>query len=67
MLRVVGHREVLDALSASGQAVDVLPAHEYRASHIRGAVHLPLASLMTKAESILDKSRPVIVYCRDSL
>jgi rhodanese-related sulfurtransferase len=64
---VVDHREVLRILAAGGQVVDVLPAHEYRSAAIRGAIHLPLPKLLRDAERVLDKSRAVVVYCRDCL
>ena len=66
-MRVVDHREVLNVLAASGQVVDVLPAHEFRAAAIRDAIHLPLPKLLRDAERVLENSRPVVVYCRDSL
>jgi rhodanese-related sulfurtransferase len=66
-VRVVDHREVLSVLAAGGQVVDVLPAHEYRNAAIRGAIHLPLRKLLRHAERVLDKSRPIVVYCRDCL
>lgn len=66
-LRVVDHREVLKLIAADGQIVDVLPAHEYRVAAVRGALHLPLPKLLHHAERTLDKTRPVVVYCRDCL
>jgi rhodanese-related sulfurtransferase len=66
MRRIVTHREVLPLAVGGGQVIDVLPEHEYRESHIQGARHLPLKSLMREANT-LDKDRPVVVYCRDSL
>jgi len=49
------------------QIVDVLPSHEYDAAHIRGAVHIPLRRIIRDAPASLDRTRPVVVYCRDSL
>jgi rhodanese-related sulfurtransferase len=66
-VRVVDHREVLKIIAAGGQVVDVLPTHEYRSAAIRGAIHLPLARLLRDAKRVLDKSRPVVVCCRDCL
>jgi rhodanese-related sulfurtransferase len=66
-VRVVNHREVLKLLAEGSQIVDVLPAHEYRTAHIRGAIHLPLPHLLDQAERTLDKDKPVVVYCRDCL
>jgi rhodanese-related sulfurtransferase len=64
---VVDHRDVLKVIAEGGYVVDVLPAHEHRAAAIRGAIHLPLPKLLHNAEHVLDKKRPVVVYCRDCL
>ncbi len=64
---IVKHREVLDLIAAGAQVADVLPAREYRTAHIAGAVHLPLAKVVSEARRLLSKDRAVIVYCRDSL
>jgi rhodanese-related sulfurtransferase len=66
-VRIVDHREVLAALAAGAQVVDVLPAREYRVAHLRGAVHLPLPRVMAGAGAALDPQRPCVVYCRDAL
>jgi rhodanese-related sulfurtransferase len=67
-MKIVNHREVM-ALAAGGGAaiVETLPAHEYRAAHIRGAIHLPLSRLGREAPALLKAALPVVVYCRDSL
>ena len=60
-------RDELQALTGRGaQLVEVLPADEYHWAHLPGAVSLPLKELDARA-SQLDRSRPVIVYCYDSL
>ncbi|MGH3159066.1 MAG: nuclear transport factor 2 family protein [Streptosporangiaceae bacterium] len=46
------------------QLVEVLPADEY--AHLPGAVSMPLKKLDSTMEQ-LDRTRPVIVYCHDSL
>jgi len=66
-MRQVDHRGVIAMLSAGGQIVDVLPAHEYNGAHIKGAVHIPLRRILPDARASLDPSRGVVVYCRDSL
>jgi rhodanese-related sulfurtransferase len=66
-VRVVDHREVLKVLAAGGQVVDVLPDHEHRSAAIEGAIHLALPKLIRDAPHALDKSRPIVVYCRDCL
>jgi rhodanese-related sulfurtransferase len=54
-------------LSAGAQIVDVLPAQEYNAAHIKGAVHIPLRRILADAPALLDRSQRTVVYCRDSL
>ncbi|MBA3450177.1 MAG: rhodanese-like domain-containing protein [Chloroflexia bacterium] len=52
-------------LNAGAQLVDVLPADEYEAEHIAGAINLPLKELNRETAARLDRNRPVIVYCWD--
>jgi rhodanese-related sulfurtransferase len=50
----------------SSQLVEVLPADDYGWAHLPGAVNLPLKELDVRTGE-LDRPRPVIVYCHDSL
>jgi rhodanese-related sulfurtransferase len=60
--------DVLRLVAAGAQLVEVLPADEYDAEHLPGAIHLPLKALSREAaERTLDRGRPVIVYCWDAL
>jgi rhodanese-related sulfurtransferase len=60
-------RDELRRLADQGaQLVEVLPADEYEWAHLPGAVDLPLKELDGEMAQ-LDRSRPVIVYCHDSL
>ena len=60
-------REPVRQLAAAGaQVVDVLTAAEYRSTHLSGAVNLPLKELDARTEQ-LDRCRPVIVYCHDTV
>ena len=56
-------------MRASGgvQIVEVLPSREYDTAHIHGAVHIALRRIIRDASASLDRTRPVVVYCRDSL
>jgi rhodanese-related sulfurtransferase len=54
-------------LSSGAQVVDALPSHEYHSTHIRGAIHIPVRNILRDAPILLDRARPVVVYCRDSL
>ena len=58
---------LLQLIDEGGQLVEVLPRHEYDEEHLPSAIHLPLKSLREEAVSVLDRSRPVIVYCWDAL
>ena len=55
--------------SPSGaQIVDVLPSHEYsRRAHQAARFTFRSAKFSRDAPHLLDSSRPVVVYCRDSL
>jgi len=52
-------------VEAGVQLVEVLPAEEYAEEHLPGAISLPLRRVDAEASSVLDKNRPVIVYCWD--
>ena len=65
--RTVTELHELQELTGQGaQLVEVLPADDYDWAHLPGAVDLPLKQLDARAGQ-LDRSRPVIVYCHDSL
>jgi rhodanese-related sulfurtransferase len=49
----------------AAQVVEVLPGAEYEDEHIAGAISVPLKELDAKAPRLLDRGRPVIVYCYD--
>ena len=58
---------VRELLERGAQLVEVLPEPEYRDEHLPGAINLPLKRLDADAAARLDRDRPVIVYCWDSL
>jgi rhodanese-related sulfurtransferase len=66
-VREIQHRELLQMLSSGVQIVDVLPSHEYDAAHVSGAIHIPVGRILRDSSKLLDRTRPVVVYCRDSL
>ena len=64
----VADRDAVQDLVAGGaQLVEVLPRDEYDEEHLPDAIPLPLKSLDPQAASVLDRDRPVIVYCWDGL
>ena len=66
MPRGIGRDELRTLTGQGAQLVEVLPADEYEWAHLPGAVSLPLKQLDDGMDQ-LDRSRPVIVYCHDSL
>jgi rhodanese-related sulfurtransferase len=66
MPTVIGRDELRKLAGDGAQLVEVLPAGDYDWAHLPGAVSLPLKELDTVAGQ-LNRSRPVIVYCHDSL
>ena len=65
-MQEIDREEVQRLLAEGAQLVEVLPANEYQEDHLPGATNLPLRQLETAAQTILDRNRPVIVYCWDS-
>jgi phage shock protein E len=61
-------REQVQRLVAErgAQLVEVLPAAGYDDEHLPGAINIPLKVLDRETTDVLDRGRPVIVYCYDS-
>lgn len=57
--------EVRRLLGEGARLVDVLPPLEYAASHLAGAVNIPLKQLNAETTATLRHEQPVIVYCHD--
>jgi rhodanese-related sulfurtransferase len=62
----ISRDDVRRLLGEGAQLVEVLPAEEYAAEHIAGAINIPLKELNRDSSTRLDPSRPVIVYCWDT-
>ena len=63
----IGREELRGLLDAGAELVEVLPREEYEEEHLPGAINLPLKELSRRTASVLDPTRPVVVYCWDSL
>lgn len=61
----IDRKEVQRLVADGAQLVEVLPPDEYKEDHLPGAISLPLRRLETEAVQLLDRDRPVIVYCWD--
>jgi rhodanese-related sulfurtransferase len=66
-VRSIVYPELRQLLDEGAQLVEVLPREEYEEEHLPGAINLPLKELDGETASILDRGKPVIVYCWDSL
>lgn len=68
MYEQIGYPRLSELLNQGGaQLVEVLPEEEYREAHLPGAANIPLKALDAETTAALDRSRPVVVYCWDSL
>lgn len=68
MTNSIDQQEVLRlADQENAQLVEVLPRQQYEQEHIAGAINLPLKELSSESVAVLDRSRPVVVYCHDFL
>jgi rhodanese-related sulfurtransferase len=66
MPRQIDRDGVRQLADQGAQLVEVLPASEYAEDHLAGAISLPLRRLEQHATQVLDRQRPVVVYCWDS-
>lgn len=62
----IDRNQVQRLVERGAQLVEVLPPDEYDEDHVPGAISLPLRRLETDAVRVLDRTRPVIVYCWDT-
>jgi rhodanese-related sulfurtransferase len=65
MPKDIDRDEARRLLEGGAQLVEVLPSSEYEEDHLPGAVNVPLRKLDRQADGLLDRNRPVIVYCWD--
>jgi rhodanese-related sulfurtransferase len=61
------YAELRRLLDEGAQLVEVLPPEEYADEHLPGAVNIPLKRLDAQSTAKLERARPVVVYCWDSL
>jgi phage shock protein E len=66
MARDIDREGVRRLIEESAQVVDVLPARDYGEDHLPGAINLPLRRIEADARRVLDRARPIVVYCADS-
>ena len=64
-MRQIDRNEVQKMLGDGAQLIDVLPAKDYEAEHIPGAINIPLRTLSRETARQLESDRAVLVYCHD--
>lgn len=62
MITDINRETLLTLIGQGAQVVDVLPEGEFMASHIPGAINIPLKTLHSEATSTLARAKPVVVY-----
>ena len=67
MATAIALRELHELIGRGSQLVEVLPEAEYAEAHLPGAINIPLKELTARTTAGLDRDRPVVVYCWDSL
>lgn len=63
-------QETVQSMMAAGaqtgtQVVEVLGKKEYERVHLAGAIHIPLSNINRQTGEVLQREKPVIVYCYD--
>jgi rhodanese-related sulfurtransferase len=65
MIRRIGIDQVQKMKAQGAQIVEVLAPKEYAEEHLPGAINIPLLRMNASSVAVLDKTRPLIVYCWD--
>ncbi len=67
MFESIDRDKVRQLVDGGAQLLEVLESRQYRLAHLPGAVHIPAWQLTRERAEELDRSRPVVVYCFDTL
>jgi rhodanese-related sulfurtransferase len=67
MATPISLEQLQELIDGGAQVVEVLGADDYAPVHLPGAISLPLRELDEQHAAVLDHTRPVVVYCWDSL
>ena len=67
MPRSANRADVQRLLQEGAQLLEVLPTADYEQGHLALAERLPLKELDEQSASRLDRTRPIIVYCNDTV
>jgi rhodanese-related sulfurtransferase len=67
MATAISLDQLLELIARGAQVVEVLPGDDYAPVHLPGAINVPLRQLDERTAAVLDRTRPIVVYCWDSL
>ncbi|HEV2761073.1 MAG TPA: rhodanese-like domain-containing protein [Acidimicrobiales bacterium] len=67
MFKNASREQVRQLADEGAQLVEVLERRQYQQVHLPGAVHIPAWELTPARAAELDRTRPVVVYCFDTL
>jgi rhodanese-related sulfurtransferase len=67
MATAISLDQLLELIARGAQVVEVLPGDDYAPVHLPGAINLPLRQLDERTAAVLERTRPIVVYCWDSL
>jgi rhodanese-related sulfurtransferase len=65
MPQMIDREQVQDLMQHGAQLVEVLPRSQYQEAHLPKAMNIPLRALNAETAGVLEKDRPVILYCHD--
>ena len=63
----IEREQVRRLMDEGATVVEVLEESQYRAAHLPGAIHIPAWELTEERAGGLDRDRPVVLYCFDTL
>jgi len=67
MFESVTRERVRQLIDEGALVVEVLERRQYDLAHLPGAVHVPAWELTRPRVAELDRGRPIVVYCFDTL
>ena len=67
MFKNASREQVRQLADEGAQLVEVLERRQYQQVHLPGAVHIPAWELTPARAAELDRTRPGVVYCFDTL
>ena len=67
MFQNASRDQVRRLVDDGAQLVEVLERRQYELAHLPGAVHIPAWEMTRERVAELDRARPVVVYCFDTL